>query len=113
MLIVHYTFRIITFCAGIICINILRINILRISFCDAFIICADGDIDLAVNETVWGRLYNTGQVCCASKRFLIHNSRKEEFINRMVEKIKSMKQGDPSLPTTQIGCLINERATLA
>lgn len=36
---------------------------------DAFILDKDGDVDLAVQELVWGRLYNTGQVCCASKRF--------------------------------------------
>ena len=60
---------------------------------DAFILCEDGDIDLAVEETVWGRLYNTGQVCCASKRFLVHNSVKEEYISKMVEKIKSLKYG--------------------
>ena len=42
---------------------------------DAFIFLEDGDMDLAVKETIWGRLYNGGQVCCASKRFLIHNSR--------------------------------------
>ena len=41
---------------------------------DAFILAEDGDVDLAVEEVVWGRMYNTGQVCCASKRFLIHNS---------------------------------------
>ena len=40
---------------------------------DAFIFLEDGDMDLAVKETIWGRLYNGGQVCCASKRFLIHN----------------------------------------
>lgn len=37
---------------------------------DAFILLEDGDVDLAVEEMVWGRMYNTGQVCCASKRFL-------------------------------------------
>ena len=77
---------------------------------DAFILCEDGDVDLAVSETVWGRLYNTGQVCCASKRFLIHNSVKNEFIEKMVEKIKSLKVGMPSEPDTKIGCLINENA---
>ena len=56
---------------------------------DAFIICEDGDLDLAVEETVWGRLYNTGQVCCASKRFLVQNSVKDEYIKRMVEKINT------------------------
>ena len=79
---------------------------------DAFIICADGDLDLAVNETVWGRLYNTGQVCCASKRFLVENSIKDEYINKMVEKIKSLKVGMPSEEDTDIGCLVSEDAAI-
>ena len=79
---------------------------------DAFIICADGDIDLAVEETVWGRLYNTGQVCCASKRFLVENSVKDEFINKMVAKIKTLKVGMPSDADTDIGCLISEDAAI-
>lgn len=77
---------------------------------DAFIICADGDIDLAVEETVWGRLYNTGQVCCASKRFLVENSVKDEYIKKMIEKIKSLKVGMPSDMKTDIGCLVSEDA---
>lgn len=77
---------------------------------DAFILCEDGDIDLAVKETVWGRLYNTGQVCCASKRFLVQNSIKDEYIEKMVEKINSLKVGMPSDPATDIGCLVSEVA---
>ena len=77
---------------------------------DAFIICEDGDLDLAVEETVWGRLYNAGQVCCASKRFLVQNSVKDEYIKRMVEKIGTLKVGMPDDPTTDIGCLISEDA---
>ena len=79
---------------------------------DAFILCEDGDVDLAVEETVWGRLYNTGQVCCASKRFLIHNKVKQEFIDKMIAKIKTLKLGMPSDPNTKIGCLINEKAAI-
>ena len=79
---------------------------------DAFILCADGDMDLAIEETVWGRLYNTGQVCCASKRFLIENSVKDEYIRRMVEKINSLKQGDPQDMSTDIGCLVSEEAAI-
>lgn len=79
---------------------------------DAFILCADGDMDLAIEETVWGRLYNTGQVCCASKRFLVENSVKDEYIRRMVEKINSLKQGDPQDMSTDIGCLVSEEAAI-
>ncbi len=77
---------------------------------DAFILDKDGDVDLAVEETVWGRLYNTGQVCCASKRFLIHNSVKKEYIEKLLKRIKKIKLGMPSDPTVELGCLISEDA---
>ena len=79
---------------------------------DAFILDKDGDIDLAVKELVWGRLYNTGQVCCASKRFIIHQDIKEEFINKTIETISKLKVGMPSDENTDIGCLINEKAAM-
>lgn len=79
---------------------------------DAFILHEDGDIDLAVEETIWGRLYNTGQVCCASKRFLVQNKVKEEYIKKLSERMKGLKVGDPKDPETQIGCLISEKAAL-
>ena len=77
---------------------------------DAFIFLEDGDMDLAVKETIWGRLYNGGQVCCASKRFIIHNSRKAEFIERMKEVISKLKVGDPSSMETDMGPMININA---
>lgn len=79
---------------------------------DAFILCTDGDMDLAIEETVWGRLYNTGQVCCASKRFLVENSVKDEFIRKMTDKINSLKQGNPQDMSTDIGCLVSEEAAI-
>ena len=63
---------------------------------DAFIVLDDGDVDLAVEELIWGRMYNTGQVCCASKRFLIHNSLKDEFAKKAVERISRLKVGMPA-----------------
>jgi len=79
---------------------------------DAFIVWKDGDVDLAVEETVWGRMYNTGQVCCASKRFLIHNSLKDAYTQKLVERIKKIKLGDPADDATQLGCLISEKAAI-
>ena len=79
---------------------------------DAFIVLEDADVDLAVEELIWGRMYNTGQVCCASKRFLIHKSRVEEFTEKAVARIQQLKQGMPSDESTQIGCLISEKAAI-
>lgn len=79
---------------------------------DAFIVLEDGDVDLAVEEMIWGRMYNTGQVCCASKRFLIQKNRVAEFTEKAVARIKQLKQGMPSDESTQIGCLISEKAAI-
>ena len=77
---------------------------------DAFILDKDGDVDLAVEETIWGRFYNTGQVCCASKRFLIHNAVKDEYIKKLKARIAKIKRGMPSDPKVQLGCLVSEQA---
>lgn len=79
---------------------------------DAFIVDKDGDLDLAVEELVWGRLYNTGQVCCASKRFLIHNDVKDDFTKKVIERLNTLKVGMPEEEDTQIGCLITEDAAI-
>jgi succinate-semialdehyde dehydrogenase/glutarate-semialdehyde dehydrogenase len=79
---------------------------------DAFIVLEDADMDLAVEEMIWGRMYNTGQVCCASKRFLIHNSLKEEFAEKAVDRIKKLNFGMPEMEETQISCLISEKAAI-
>lgn len=41
---------------------------------DPLIIMKDADLDLAVRETIKGRMFNAGQVCCASKRVLVQKS---------------------------------------
>ena len=73
------------------------------------ILCEDGDIELAVEETISGRLYNAGQTFNASKRFLIQNSVKDEYITKLISKIKTLKVGYPSEEETDIGCLISEK----
>ena len=79
---------------------------------DAFIVLDDADIDLAADELIWGRMYNTGQICCASKRFLVHKSIASEFAKKAVEKISKLKLGMPSDETSELGCLISERAAI-
>lgn len=79
---------------------------------DAFIVLEDADLELATDEMLWGRMYNTGQVCCASKRFLVHRSLQQKFADMCVAKIGKIKRGDPSKDETEIGCLISEKAAI-
>ena len=77
---------------------------------DPFIVCEDADLDLAVKEATPGRMTNAGQICCASKRFIIHESKVAEFTRRIVDALSDFKTGDPLGEGTQISCLINEKA---
>lgn len=77
---------------------------------DAFIVLADADVELAASEVPWGRMYNAGQVCCASKRFLVHRSVVAEFEKRVVALLGAIRVGDPADEATQMGPLITEHA---
>ena len=79
---------------------------------DAFIVMEDADVDLATDELIWGRMYNTGQVCCASKRFLVHKSRMDEFTQKAIEKISRINRADPATDEAEMGCLISEAAAI-
>ncbi len=79
---------------------------------DAFLVLEDADVDLATDELIWGRMYNTGQVCCASKRFVVHSSLVEEFTAKAIEKISRIPLGMPSEESTRLGCLISEKAAI-
>ena len=77
---------------------------------DAFIVLNDADLDLAVEEMIWGRMYNNGQVCCASKRFLIQKDVVDKFISKAKARLNKLVVGDPTKKTTEISCLVTEVA---
>jgi acyl-CoA reductase-like NAD-dependent aldehyde dehydrogenase len=77
---------------------------------DALIICADADLDLAVSES-GDKARNSGQACSAAKRFLVHNSIKDEFVQRLIdERLKPLVLGDPMDETTTMGPMISDAA---
>ena len=79
---------------------------------DPLIICADCDMDLAVNEA-GDKTRNAGQCCSGAKRFIVHKSIKEEFMNRLIEeRLKTVKTGDLLDIHTDYGTLISEKAVI-
>jgi succinate-semialdehyde dehydrogenase/glutarate-semialdehyde dehydrogenase len=77
---------------------------------DPLIIFADCDLDRAVSETFVGRLSNAGQTCCASKRFIVQNTVKDKYIEKMIEALKHVHVGDPFDEKNHYGPLISEKA---
>jgi len=72
---------------------------------DPFIVLKDADLDLAVEKGVKGRLLNGGQCCTAAKRFIVDESVYEDFKARLIEKVKTVKLGDPLDDKTDVGPL--------
>lgn len=77
---------------------------------DPFIVFEDADLDLAIKEA-GAQCRNNRQCCTGSKRFLIHNSLKEKFVNGLIEQyLKKEIQGDPMNEETTLGPMISEEA---
>ena len=77
---------------------------------DPLVILPDCDIDYAVEQSLGGRsLPNAGQACCATKRFLVHNSMKQAYLSKLIEAVKKFKVGDAADPDTDIGPVISAK----
>ncbi|MEV4331530.1 aldehyde dehydrogenase family protein [Streptomyces sp. NPDC049597] len=81
--------------------------ILELGGNSALIVLDDADIDYAVDAAVFSRYVHQGQVCMAANRILVDRSVQQEFTEKFVAKVKTLKVGDPADPTTHIGPLIN------
>lgn len=79
---------------------------------DAFIVLKDADMAHAVKWAVWGRMYNTGQTCCAAKRFILVESIADEFQAKFQAALAALEAGDPMDAHTTLGPLSSEQALL-
>ena len=67
-----------------------------------------GDLDAAAEAAAWGVFYNQGEVCNAGSRLLVHESLKDEFLERVVRIAETIRPGDPLDPETQMGAIVDE-----
>jgi aminomuconate-semialdehyde/2-hydroxymuconate-6-semialdehyde dehydrogenase len=74
----------------------------------ANIVCADADLDAAVDGAILGAFSNQGEVCLAGTRLLVERPVYDEFLARFVERAEALVVGDPRDPATQMGPLVTE-----
>jgi acyl-CoA reductase-like NAD-dependent aldehyde dehydrogenase len=72
------------------------------------IVFADADLDQAVGGAFFAIYLNTGQVCQAGSRLLVHESIKDAFIEKLLAFTKLVKLGDPLDPNTTMGPVIDQ-----
>ena len=65
--------------------------------------------DTLLNEMVMSGLMNNGQVCGAQSRILAPQSRYDEVVDALADKVGALVVGDPLDPATQIGPLVAQR----
>src|SRR5690606_38683387 len=68
----------------------------------------DADIDAAVDGSLYGIFYNSGQSCEARSRLYIQESIYDAFMEKFVAKAKQIKLGDPFSKQTHMGALIDQ-----
>jgi acyl-CoA reductase-like NAD-dependent aldehyde dehydrogenase len=62
---------------------------------DAMIICDDADLDQAVATAMVGVFTACGQMCVAAERLYVFDALYDEFVRRVVDKVKALRQGPP------------------
>lgn len=82
--------------------------LLELGGLDAAVVLADADVSFAAREIVRANARNSGQVCNAVKRALVHESIYERFVTQACEAARELVYGDPLDPNTDIGPLVSE-----
>ena len=75
----------------------------------AQLVFPDADLDAAANGIIGGVFAATGQTCMAGSRVLVHEDVAEALTERVIERARSIKLGDPMLPDTEMGPVANQR----
>jgi len=73
----------------------------------AVVIDSDADLDDAVERTVFGAFYQSGQSCIGVQRILVHASVYDSFRDKLVAKTKTLIAGNPHEESTFVGPMID------
>ena len=71
----------------------------------ANIVFDDAPLDEAVEGIVNGIFFNQGHVCCAGSRLLIQESVVDDVLDRLKERLSTLRLGDPLDKNTDIGAI--------
>ena len=90
-----------------------KVSSMELGGSDAFIVLDDADLDHTIPWALWGRMYNTGQTCCAAKRFIVHEKIADKFLEQFQAALGALNAGDPLDEKTTLGPLSTESALVA
>jgi aldehyde dehydrogenase (NAD+) len=71
------------------------------------VVFPDADLAAAANGIVAGVFAATGQTCMAGSRLLVHADVAGELVDRVAERARTIRLGDPTEPDTEMGPVAN------
>ena len=75
------------------------------------IILADApDLDAAADSAAWAIFFNSGEMCTAGSRLVVHADVADRVVERIVDTSAQWFPADPLLPDTKMGPLVDERS---
>src|ERR1700760_3685193 len=75
----------------------------------ANVIFDDADVEAASKAAASGIFFNAGQVCSAGSRGLAQEKIHDEVVERLTQRAKSLRMGDPSDRASSLGPVISEK----
>ncbi len=87
-----------------------KVSSMELGGSDAFIVLEDAELEKTVAWAVWGRMFNAGQTCCASKRFIVVEEIADAFLAKFKTALEALVAGDPMEEKTTHGPLSSEAA---
>ena len=74
---------------------------------NATVVLEDTNLEESIPEIARSGFMNQGQVCLCGSRILVSDKIWDEFVDKFVDYVKSMKVGDPSSPNSDLGALVS------
>ena len=72
------------------------------------IIFDDADLNRAADVAMMANFYSSGQVCTNGTRVFVHRSQLAAFENKIIERVKRIRMGDPMDENTNFGPLVSD-----
>ncbi|HEU0335560.1 MAG TPA: aldehyde dehydrogenase [Gaiellaceae bacterium] len=72
------------------------------------VVLPDSDLDAAATAIAWGVFYNQGEVCNAGSRLLVHESVRDELLEKVAKVSERIRPGDPLDPKTRMGAIVDQ-----
>ncbi len=72
-----------------------------------FVVFEDADLAAAVEGAVIGGFVNGGQDCTAATRLIVHEKLRGRFVERLTDRVRTIRLGDPLARSTDLGPLVS------